>query len=138
MKKVITILLVAILLVSVVTPVHAVSNVEAETAIQPRWTYLNTVSAYLSINALGIATCEGSAIATVVQDVKVVVRLQQLTDTGWSTIKSWSATNAGASSAEGKYAVYKGYTYRTTVAAYVYDDSGNIIETGSASDTFVY
>ena len=138
MKRAISILLVAIIMFSAASPVYAVSPAESESSIQPRWTYLNTVSAYLNINVLGIATCEGSAIANVVQDVEVIVRLQQLTDTGWSTIKSWSATNAGASSAEGKYAVYKGYTYRTTVAAYVYDNNGNIIETGSASDTFVY
>ena len=97
-----------------------------------------TVTAYLDINLLGVATCEGSATARALVDVKVTVRLQQLTDTGWSTIKTWSATNEGCSSASGKYAVYSGYTYRTTVSAYVYDEDGNIIETGSASDTFEY
>lgn len=138
MKKLISLFLIAFLLISTVSPVYAAPPAETESTIQPRWSYLDTVTAYLDINILGVATCEGSATARALVDVKVTVRLQQLTDTGWSTIKTWSATNEGCSSASGKYAVYSGYTYRTTVSAYVYDEDGNIIETGSASDTVEY
>lgn len=138
MKKVISLLLAVVLLASVAIPAYATPATESESVIQPRWSYLDTVTAYLDINTLGIATCRGTATAHVLWDVKVTVRLQQLTDTGWYTVKSWSATELATTSVSGKYAVYSGYTYRTTVTAYVYDENGSLVETGSASDTFVY
>ena len=168
MKKYISLVLVMVLLFSSTITASATSNSNTIT-IQPRWSYLDTVSAYININALGIATCEGRAtsrdaltVETVVRllqpvsvscckrttvstatsrdalTVETVVRLQQLTDTGWSTIKTWSSTSVGSASVSKTYAVYAGYTYRTSVTGYVYDSNGNIIETGSASDTFYY
>lgn len=138
MKKVFSLLLAALLLLSSTFPVNAVAPEQSITAVQPRWTYLHTITAFIDINFLGVATCEGTAVSRVVKDVKVVVRLQQETDTGWSTLKTWTDTGAGSAVASGSYAVARGYTYRTVSSVYVYDDNGNIIETGSASDTFYY
>lgn len=135
MKRLISFLLFAAILCGLSIPAAAA---EADNLIQPRWSYLNAVAAYLDINWLGIATCEGSAAARSAVDVKVVVRLQQQTETGWATIETWSATGTAGATAGGKYAVYKGYTYRTSVTAYVYDENGNIVETGGSTDTFVY
>lgn len=137
MKKYISLVLVMVLLFSSTITASATSNSNTIT-IQPRWSYLDTVSAYININALGIATCEGRATSRDALTVETVVRLQQLTDTGWSTIKTWSSTSVGSASVSKTYAVYAGYTYRTSVTGYVYDSNGNIIETGSASDTFYY
>lgn len=122
----------------IITMTIPASATTAESTIQPRWTYLDTVYAYLNINWLGIASCEGSATAGSLVTVEVTVRLQQLKDTGWATIKTWSATDTQSAVASGSYAVQKGYTYRVSVTGYVYDSNGNLVETGSATDTFVY
>lgn len=131
MKKVISLLIVIGILCGMVVSVSA-------STVQPRWTYLDAVYANLDINWLGVATCEGGAAANDTVTVKVVVRLQQLKDTGWSTITSWSSTGTLSATSSGSYAVYSGYTYRVSVTGHVYDSNGTLIETGSATDTFVY
>ena len=138
MKKVLSLLFAICLLLTVCFPVNAITSEQSVTIVQPRWTYLQTVTASLNINLLGVATCDGTGTSRVIKDVKIIVRLQQETDTGWSTLKTWTATASGAVGAGGSHAVAKGYNYRTVSSVYVYDDDGNIIETGSASDTFYY
>jgi len=135
MKKTVSVLLVVAMLFIMVIPATAATS---ESPVQPRWTYLNSVYAYLDINWLGVATCEGSAIAGSSVPVKTVVRLQQKLDSGWYTVETWSDTGTGAAGASGKIAVARGYDYRVTVSAYVYDDNGNIVETGSSSDSDSY
>ena len=135
MKRTITTLMIIGIICSLAIPFAASAT---ESIVQPRWSYLDSVYAYLDINWLGVATCEGSAIARSSVEIKTVVRLQQLTDTGWSTMKSWSDTGTLNASAGGKIAVARGYDYRVTVSAYVYDDNGNIVETGSSSDSDSY
>lgn len=135
MKRVIAIFIVIGILCSIAIPVAASTN---EGVIQPRWSYLDAVVASLNINWLGVATCEGSAVAHSSVDVEVVVRLQQKLDSGWYTVETWSDTGTGAAGASGKIAVARGYDYRVTVSAYVYDDNGNIVETGSSSDSDSY
>ena len=112
--------------------------VALQTAVQPRWTYLDSVSAALDINALGIASCGGRALAYSSNRIAIYVTLQQYTDSGWVTIRSWSATATTATQVSGQYAVARGYSYRVNVIAYVYDGRGNIVESGSASKTCVF
>lgn len=136
MKRIVSLLIVIAIMSIMVVPATAASS---EPVVQPRWSYLDTVTAYLDINETwGMTTCEGRATAGEYVTVKVIVRLQQLTDTGWSTLKSWSSTGLVTAAASGNYAVYSGYTYRVSVTGYVYDDDGNIVETGSATDTYIY
>ena len=135
MKKIVSLALVTVLLFMMVVPASAAN---ADNTVQPRWTYLNIIDAGLDINWLGIATCEGNVLAYGNTTVKVVVRLQQQTDSGWSTLKTWSDTDTGSAYASGIYAVHSGYTYRVSVIAYAYDANGNLLETGSTSDTLVY
>lgn len=135
MKRIISLALVAVLLCATIAPVSAVS---ADNTVQPRWTYIRLMNANIDINWIGVASCSGEVNAYESMDVKVLVRLQQLTDSGWSTIKTWSVTGVGAARASGVYAVHSGYTYRVSVTGYVYDDNGNLLEAGSTSDTFVY
>lgn len=135
MRKTLAVVMVIGILCTIIIPVAAATN---ENMIQPRWSYLDSVYAYIDINWLGVATCEGSATARSSVEVETVVRLQQLTDTGWSTIKSWSDTGTGTAGTGGKYAVARGYDYRVTVSGYVYDGNGNIVETGSSSDSDSY
>lgn len=135
MKRFLSLILIAMVIFSMAVPASAAV---ADNMVQPRWSYLNSVTAYLNINFLGIATCEGTATARVGETVEVTVRLQQLKDTGWATIKTWTSTGTGTAAASGNYAVYSGYTYRTSVTGYVYDSDGNLLETGTATDTFEY
>ena len=118
---------------TMVFPANASKN-----EVQPRWTYLNSVSASLQIDGLGIATCSGQAMVTSSNRITVYITLQQYTDSGWVTLRSWSATGKTTTMAGGQYAVARGYTYRVNVFAYVYDSRGNIIETGSTSQTRVF
>lgn len=110
----------------------------SEASIQPRWTYLNSVSASLDINWLGVASCSGQALVRSSDKIEVVVILQQYSSTGWVTINSWSSTGTTTTRASGQYAVARGYTYQVNVVAYVYDSNGNIIESGSASQSRVF
>lgn len=135
MRRLAALLMVIGILCTMIVPVAAASN---ENTVQPRWTYLNSVYAYLDINWLGVATCEGAAVIRSSMEVKTVVRLQQKLDSGWYTVKSWSDTGTCTAGASGSYAVARGYDYRVTVSAYVYDDNGNIVETGSSSDSDSY
>lgn len=135
MRKTLAVLMVIGILCTMIIPVTAATN---ENTIQPRWSYLDSVYAYIDINWLGVATCEGTAVARSSVDVEVVVRLQQKLDSGWYTVESWSDTGTGTAGTGGKIAVARGYDYRVTVSAYVYDDNGNIVETGSSSDSDSY
>ena len=109
-----------------------------EDEIQPRWSYLNSVAADLDINWLGVATCTGSAVARDSVTIELCIYLQQRTQSGWETLRTWTSTGEVSSGVQGQYAVYKGFTYRVIVSAVVYDIQGNILETGSASDLFIY
>lgn len=89
MKKVFSLLLATLLLLSSSFPVNAIAPELSVVSVQPRWTYLHTVTASLEINLLGVAKCKGTAVSGSVKDVKITVRLQQETATGWSTLKTW-------------------------------------------------
>ena len=133
MRRLCCFVLILLVVGTMILPVAA-----SQATVQPRWTYLDSVSAVLQINGLGIATCSGQAAVSSTNRIAVYVTLQQYTDSGWVTIRSWSATGKTTTMAGGQYAVARGYTYRVNVFAYVYDSRGNIIETGSTSQTRVF
>jgi outer membrane lipoprotein-sorting protein len=70
MKRIIALLLAAILLFTSVCTASA-AEIEAASDVQSRWSYLETISAYLNINALGVATCSGFGTARSLVNVKV-------------------------------------------------------------------
>ena len=133
MRRLCCFILILLMVGTMIVPVAAL-----QTVVQPRWTYLTSISASLDINALGVASCGGRALVHSTNRIAVYVTLQQYTDSGWVTIRSWSATATTATQVSGQYAVAHGYTYRVNVFAYVYDGRGNIIETGSTSKTCVF
>lgn len=135
MKRIITFSLAIILLISLAIPVSAATK----DTIQPRYTYINSVYAALSIDqSTGITTCTGSVTAKKNYPVEVVVRLQQDMGSYWYTLESWSTTGTISASLTENYAVYKGYEYRVYVTGYVYDSDGNIIESASGTHTVNY
>ncbi len=116
-------------------------NVVAEAAdiVQPRFTYLDGVAAGLSIdNTWGIATCSGNTSTSYNRNVKVVVRLLQLNNGTWQILRSWQGTGPMTCEASGSCAVARGYTYRTSVIAYVYNSDGTIAESGQAQQTVFF
>lgn len=135
MKRTLLIVLVIILTISMSVPASATTE---ENVIQPRWSYFTAIAASLEINWLGIATYSGSAQVNGAYNVKTVVRLQQLNSGRWITIDTLSFTGLVSAAGQGKLAVESGYTYQAYVVAYVYDANGNILESVSATDTFVY
>lgn len=133
MRRLFCVVLILLMVCTIVLPATA-----SQATVQPRWTYLTSISAALEINALGIASCGGRALASSSNRIAVYVTLQQYTASGWVTIRSWSATAIAAAQVSGQYAVARGYSYRVNVTVYVYDGRGNVIETGSTSKTSVF
>ena len=129
MKRIISILLICTLFIALAVPVAA----ESYPSVQPRYTYVSSVRATLSINrTTGIATCTGGVIAKSVKPVKVVVYLQKDMGTYWETITSWSGTGTMSTEITNRYAVASGNTYRVYTAGYVYDSNNNLLESATA------
>ena len=108
---------------------------------QPRWKYFSTISGYINISALGIATVsgEGSAASTQVTKTVCKLHLQQLKNQKWTTIKTWSATSnmRYAAVTSKHWAVDRGYSYRIYVELEAYNGS-TLLETGSSVSEFRY
>ena len=135
MKRIISILAVCTLVVALAVPVAA----ESYSSIQPRYTYVSSVRATLSIDtSSGIATCTGGVVAKDVQPVEVVVSLQKDMGTYWKTIKSWSGTGTMSTEITNRYAVASDNTYRVYVAGYVYDSDNNLLESATATHEVDY
>lgn len=129
MKRIISILLICTLFIALAIPVSA----ESYPSVQPRYTYVSSVRATLSINrTTGIATCTGGVIAKSVYPVEVVVYLQKDMGTYWETITSWSGTDTISIEITNRYAVASGNTYRVYTAGYVYDSNNNLLESATA------
>jgi len=126
MKKSISFMLACVLLLSMAMPVSADA---AEPTVQPRFTHIISASAGLQISNWGVASCSGSLNTRTDYPVKIYIRLQQLNNSSWSTIKEWEITDVGCVCDTRYYAVYSGYYYRVGVVCFVYDNDGNILET---------
>ncbi len=101
--------------------------------------HIDTITANLTIDRFwGIASCDGSIEASGDDPVYVTVYLQKKVDDVWQTLTSWSNEGQIATSTGGRYAIAKGYQYRTYTAGFVYDDDGNIIDSASAIYAVTY
>lgn len=123
-----------ILILAMIVPM---GNANA-TGINPRWTHIQSMTAGLDISFWGVATCNGQLTAYENVPIEIMMHLQQNKNGSWGTLRTWSIVGTGALSSEKQYAVERGYTYRVVVTGYVYDANGNILETASASKSFVY
>lgn len=135
MKKILCVILSIALLCAF--PIQASASETEE--IMPLFENINSVYACVSVDQTwGIATCTGRIVASGEYVVSVDVILQMYKDGRWSTLATWSASDTWVASCTNYYAVYSGYTYRVLVYGSVYDDTGKIIETGSAIHTVDY
>jgi hypothetical protein len=132
MKKIIIISLVSIILIFSAFPVYAgdTANPGTENKIAPRFTAILSMSAGLSIDSWGKATCSGFVTPQSNSYTSVLtVSLQKSTSSGWSTIKSWTGSGVGFAGVviEGHHYVASG-KYRVCSTAKVYDSSGTLLE----------
>lgn len=116
-------------------------NAGTQGVIAPQFTYISLLIPGLSIDSSGKATCSGMASAYDNSHTTILtVELQKYTSSGWSTIKSWSASSTGTYVAdvyENYYVVYG--TYRVRATAEVYNSYGILLESRSLySDTITY
>lgn len=103
-------------------------------ANMPRWSYLGMMTAYMETDDSGRAkvsvTCDADF---EVNKITAKCELQQL-DGSWKTIKTWKETdNNHAITYTKNYGIYKNYSYRLKVTAYMYVDS-KLVET--VTETF--
>lgn len=131
MKKLLVIVLACSIFWIGAMPVAAVN---VGSAVQPRFTYIDDISADLEVSFLGVARCDGTFNAWANDSpIKMVIRLQEYDGSNWVTIKKWEITGTGSIAAYRDYAIYSGSSYRAHVTGYVYDANGNLLETASKS-----
>lgn len=137
MRRIFTILLASILLMAFVIPCFAI---EADTPnVSPRYTHINNNQVSLTINeTTGIATCCVSCYAPGNYIVKVECKLQRYQGGFYSTIKTWTDSNAEVAGVHTTWAVNSGYTYRVYADLYVYDAAGNELEHVTSSSSYNY
>lgn len=144
MKKIISLGILILMAVLCSVPVSATCETTAANPnglITPKLTYISLLTAELSINSSGKATCKGQASAyDSTHTTMLTVQLQKSNGSSWSTIKSWTASSTGTAVAtvDQDYYVVHG-TYRVCATARVYNYSGDLLESKSVySNTVVY
>lgn len=95
------------------------------------------ISASLSISSSGLASCGGSIrLSDSSCYANLTLKLQKNTSNGWSTLYTW--TQSDATSISGSRYVTSGYTYRVVCSANVYKSSGTYVESPFATSSKVY
>lgn len=135
MKKICCVFIALVLCLTVIPVNVSAATMDSLTGtVEPRFTAINSIYSLLQIDEkLGIATCVGEMQAKEMVPVKVIVQLQRLENGVWNTLQTWSNTGTFYATKAGSYAIARGYTYRTKTIAFVYDNDGNIVESGSGS-----
>ncbi|QEY34748.1 hypothetical protein FL966_06590 [Caproiciproducens galactitolivorans] len=136
MKKLVSVILLVLVVAFSSLPAYAAEKkADGQSGVvRPSFVNIMSLSAGLSINAAGKATCTGSVdLYDNSYTVKMTVTLQKYNGNGWSGVKSWSKNgkgNAGAQLSESYY-VTSG-KYRVCTTARVYNTAGKLVETESA------
>ena len=130
MKRLISILLIALLFAC---SMCAAAETEDESLgdIQLFYVYAKNVTANLTIDSSGNATCRGLiTLRDSSYTVTITVKLQKKSGSSWTTLATWSDSGDGyaGASAGGTKKVSSGYSYRVSVSTVVKDSSGTVIE----------
>ncbi len=134
MKKVLLTTILTILLLSFTMQVSAQTEKRTE-AITPMWINIMNISAYLSIDSSGTATCSSDMLQSLSNgSCTLVMNLQKLNSGKWGTVATWTETGSIECSNIAYKDVTKG-TYRLSVTGKVYDGSGYLIETATNYST---
>lgn len=103
--------------------------------VQPKFTNISIFQTGFDISSTGKASVNVYLTAQNVDSVKVDTSLQQFRNGAWTTIKSWTNTEAGTNAGlSGTYYVAKGYSYRLVSSGAVYQKSTVIEKTSYTSD----
>ena len=135
MKRIICVLLAVMLVAALVVPAMAAVK---EPSVSPCYSYIEGLSASLSINSWGLTDCYASGVVYGGDSVVFTCSLQQYNGSYWSTVKSWSSTTKPTATIAKNYAVYSGYTYRVKASCSVYNSSGTLLENGYIYSNEVY
>lgn len=136
MKKVFVILFATILLFSMAIPAYAALP---DSPVSPQYKYINSYDVDLTINrSTGTALCSATCYAPNVSRVEIEYKLQQYTGSSWTTIKTWSSYGTTSVYFSNSSTVTSGNNYRGKATYRVYDSSGKLLETGSASETYAF
>lgn len=134
MKKRITsgILILVLVLTSVASAVSATAP--SSEAIQPRWTRIYSLKAFLDISSSGRADCSSKVMLKNSSDsAELTMSLQRSSNgTSWTTVKTWTDSGQGSISVDGSWYVLSGYYYRVKAAVKVYNSSGTLVESATA------
>ena len=129
-KRIICILLATCLMSVGVFATNVDTSAYAETSIQPRFTYISSVSVGLGIDLDGKAFCDtGVTLHESTHDGRIDMKLQRYKNNDWQNVKSWTITDDGPDVDLTEYwYVVPGYDYRVVSDVYVLNASGRIIE----------
>jgi hypothetical protein len=130
LKKPICIFLVICVFLSVPISSFA-STTHEDFLIARRYSFIDLLSAGLSIDGNGRATCRGTVQATYTYTMlSIEVSLQQSENNTWTTLETWTDSGPGYWSLEvtGNRYILSGYSYRVVSTATVYDANGNQLE----------
>lgn len=111
-----------------------ITNTPIATNTQVNYTYVDSISAGLSISSSGLATCTGTCISTSsTYSVELHVTLRN--ENG--LVQTWTTTSNRYASLSETYYVSSGHTYYVYVYARVYSN-GTQIEAASKTSNSVY
>ena len=134
-KKLVTSMLAFLLLTVVVPPF--LYTAEAAT---PRYIAINDFRTDLEISDSGSASCSTKvSFVYTTYTVEITMKLQRtsMTESQWTTIRTWTTTGSGTVAMDRVWLVNSGYFYRLIVTATVYDANGNFVETQTISSEVV-
>lgn len=142
-KFVSAVLVLAVLFSMICTPISAQTQESTyeDGQITPRYTYIGSITAGLTISTSGLATCSGTIVLGNSHPSTITVNLQQYVQGSWVTIESSSKsfTGNGTKKQLDQWYVYSGHSYRNLVEVEIFDSNGNCIEYESgASPTKLY
>ena len=128
MHRTLCLLLSLICIVSIsATFAYAVETSKVDPIEPQRYIGIGGVSAGLTINNAGRATCTGDAIAYSGYSVNLTMELQR----DGATIKTWTNSGTGTVSLSKTYYVTSSHIYQVKTTAKVYSSSGTYVATYS-------
>ena len=137
MKRVLSLVLACALFSLVAIPCLAVTS-EAS-AINPRFAYIVVTNVDLEINqSINVTTNSLYCCTNDYYEIQATCKLQRYNNSKWNTVKTWTTSGMEEVSLSKSWAVPSGYTYRTYVTFYVYDDNGDLLETFADYDSVYF
>lgn len=137
MKKVtkfaLAILLVVLMAVPMTAPAFAADTEDTAAAgvVHPDFVAIGVLTAGLSFDSWGLASCSGSVIPSNSSYIcYLTVTLQKLNGGSWSYVYSWFCSGLGYAALEGYRYVAHG-TYRVVSTATIYSSSGQWLDSAS-------